>query len=58
MLLNIIKARCIDLPIYPDVGQIVSGYTLETTANIGGWYSTTVSNLGQEATLISFASRR
>jgi len=36
MLLNLVKMRYFDMPIYLEVGQIVSGYTLETTANVGG----------------------
>lgn len=36
MLLNLVKTRYLDLPIYLDVGQIVSGYTLETGINING----------------------
>ncbi len=36
LLLNIIKTRYLDPPIYLDVGQIVSGYTLERSASIGG----------------------
>ena len=36
ILLNLVKMRYFDLPIYLEVGQIVSGYTLETTANVGG----------------------
>lgn len=35
-LLNIIKMRYMDLPIFLDVGQIVSGYSLETSVNISG----------------------
>lgn len=36
MLLNLVKMRYLDLPIYLAVGQIVSGYTVETTGTAGG----------------------
>ena len=38
-LLNIVKIRYMDLPVVLEVGQIVSGYSLETTANVGGQIS-------------------
>jgi hypothetical protein len=36
MLLNLVKTRYLDLPVYLDVGQVVSGYTLETGINFSG----------------------
>ena len=39
MLLNMVKTRYLDLPIYLDVGQIVSGYSLETGVDIFGQVS-------------------
>jgi hypothetical protein len=38
-LLNIVKMRYIDLPIFLDVASVVSGYQWETTGNVGGTVS-------------------
>jgi hypothetical protein len=39
MLLNLVKTRYLDLPIYLEVGQIVSGYSLETGVQVFGQVS-------------------
>jgi hypothetical protein len=40
MLLNIVKTRYLDLPIFLDVGQVVTGYSLETSVNVNGNFAT------------------
>lgn len=40
MLLNIVKTRYLDLPIFLDVGQVVAGYSLETSVNLNGSWAT------------------
>ena len=38
-LLNIVKIRYIDMPLFVDVASIVSGYTLQSSVNLRGQVS-------------------
>jgi len=38
-LLNIVKLRYMDLPVFVDVASIVAGYSMETSGNVGGQIS-------------------
>jgi hypothetical protein len=53
MLLNLVKMRYLDLPIYLEVGQIVSGYTVQTDLTAAGQ----VARHGQGDTFFGLGAR-
>ncbi len=55
MLANLVKIRFIDMPVFVDVGQIVSGYTLETQVSGTLGFGTTLS--GGDSQSVGAASK-
>lgn len=50
-LLNIVKLRYMDLPVFVEVSSIVSGYSVETSVNVGGQLSSSSAIQGNSAML-------
>ncbi len=50
-LLNIVKVRYVDLPVFMDVASVVSGYSMETSVSLGGQISSPGAIQGDSATL-------
>ena len=57
MLANLVKIRFLDMPVFMDVGQIVSGYTIETKVSGGLGFNNSLTGTDSQVLGINWITR-